>query len=352
MDGYFDSGLDAQPMSEGDDRRAELLEGVSEDLKEGATDALDALEILRMTDWIFSLGTDDAGFRKMQDDTAALYREFSDADIDHESAEGLQSLIMKHDAVWKALQRDSKPKLDDARQFLDVWRGSAANAVKAYLNELADAFTEVETKITVLESDLVAAREAIAAARQDLNNLGSTFKKTAEDYQKSQERKREAAMSKVLAATFAGAVTGLLTVATAGAGAAAGATIFTAANGALIAGNAAGGAITAVVANQAEITGDNAFDLYQSFADSAGKIREGAGEAAQTLANRIGDEAVDLPKIPDAPDVSPGSSFDPDNFETDHTSRQTEKNVRDRNVDIAPDGRVSHDNGTVGLLNG
>jgi hypothetical protein len=140
-------------------------------------------------------------------------------------------------------------------------------------------------------------------------------------------------------------------VATAGAGAVAGATVFTAANGALVAGNAAGGAITAMVANQAEITGDNAFDLYQSFLDSAGKIRDGAGEAAQTLANRIGDEAVDLPTIPDAPDVSPGSSFDPSNFETDHTSRGTEKNVRDANVDIAPDGRVSG-GGTMERLDG
>ncbi|MBE1500333.1 hypothetical protein H4696_007433 [Amycolatopsis lexingtonensis] len=352
MDGYFDSGLDAQPMSSGDDRRAELLEGISEDLQEGANDALDALEILRVTDWIFGMGSDEAGFKKMQDDTAGVYREFSDADIDHESADGLQHLIMKHDAVWKALQRDSKPKLDDARQFLDVWRGSAANAVKAYLNELADAFTEVETKITVLESDIVAAREAIASARQDLNNLGSTFKQTAEDYQKAQERQREAAMSKVLAATFAGAVTGLLTVATAGAGAVAGASVFTAANGALIAGNAAGGAITAVVANQAEIKGDNAFDLYQSFAESAGKIRSGAEDAAQTLADRIGDESVDLPKIPDAPDVSPGSSFDPSNFETDHTSRRTEKNVRDANVDIAPDGRLSSGATHAGRLDG
>ena len=354
MDGYFDTGLDAEPMSSGEDRRAELLEGISADLIDGANDALDAFEVLRRTDFLLFGGFDDSNenVRKMQDEIAGVYREFSDADIDHESTSGLQSLIMKHDAVWKELQRESGPKLDDARQFLDVWRGSAANAVKAYLNELADTFTAVTSKITVLESDIVAAREAVASARQDLNNLGSTFKQTAEDYQKDQERKREAAMSKVLAATFAGAVTGLLTVATAGAGAAAGATIFTAANGALIAGNAAGGAITAVVANQTEIKGDNAMDLYSSFMDSAGKIRDGAGEAATTLANRINDEAVDLPKIPDSPDVSPGSSFDPDNFETDHTSRQTEKNVRDKHVDIAPDGRVSEDNGRLERLNG
>jgi hypothetical protein len=342
VDGYFDTGLDAEPMSTGADRRAELLEGISEDLKDGANDALDAIDVLRTTEFLL-FGFDDSNenVRKMQDEVAGIYREFSDADIDHDSTSGLQNLIMKHDAVWKQLQRESKPKLDDARQFLEVWRGSAANAVKAYLNQLADAFTEVETKITVLESDVVAAREAIASARQDLSNLGTTFLETAKKYKEDQSRKREAAMSKVLAATFAGAVAGLLTVASAGVAAPAGAAVFTMANGALVAGNAAGGAISAMVANKAEIAGDNAFDLYQSFVDSAGKIRDGAAEAAQTLANRIGDEAVDLPKIPDPPDVSPGSSFDPSNFETDHTSRQTEQNVREANVDIAPDGEVS-----------
>jgi hypothetical protein len=354
MDGYFDTGLDAEPKSSGDDRRAELMEGISADLTDGATDALDALEVLRTTAlWMFGFDDSSEQFRKMQDETAGIYREFSDADIDHESTDGLQNLIMKHDAVWKQLQRDSGPKLDDARQFLDVWRGAAANAVKAYLNELADAFTEVATKITVLESDVVAAREAIASARQDLNNLGSTFLETAKKYQDDQSRKHEAALSKVLAATFAGAVAGMLTVASAGVAAPAGAAIFTAANGALVAGNAAGGAISAVVANQAEITGDNVMDLYQSFLDSAGKIRDGMGETSTTLANRIGDEAIDLPQIPDSPDVSPGSSFDPSNFETDHTSRQTEKNVRDANVDIQPDGEVADaGGGSVGSLNG
>jgi hypothetical protein len=354
MDGYFDTGLDAEPMSSGADRRAELLEGISEDLKDGANDALDAIDVLRQTNFIMFGFNDDSNenVRRMQDEVAGVYREFSDADIDHGSTTGLQSLIMQHDAVWKQLQRDSKPKLDDARQFLEEWRGSAANAVKAYLNDLANVFTDVETKITVLESDLVAAREAVASARQDLSNLGSTFKQTAEDFQKSQERQHASAMSKVLAATFAGAITGLLAVSTGGAGLAAGGTIFTAANGAMVAGNAAGAAITTAVANKTEIKGDDAFDLYDSFMESVAKIRDGAGDAAQTLANRIGDEAVDLPAIPDSPDVSPGSSFDPDNFETDHTSRKTEKNVRDANVDIAPNGRVSSGATHVGTLDG
>jgi hypothetical protein len=346
MDGYFDTGLDAEPMSSGEDRRAELLEGISEDLNVGANDALDALEILKRTDWAFGVGTDEAYFRRIQDEVAGIYREFSDADIDHESPSGLQNLIMMHDATWRQLEEASTPKLEDALQFLEKWRGSAANRVKAYLHELAGSFDKVREKITVLESDLVAARELVASARQDLNSLGSTFKSTAEDYQKAQERQRESAMSKVLAGTFAGAVAGLLAVSTGGAG------LTLVAAGATIAGNAAGGMITATVANQTEIKGDNSFDLYQSFLDSVDKIRDGAGEAVTALVNKISDEAANLPAIPDSPDVSPGSSFDPDNFETDHTSRKTEKNVRDANVDIAPNGRVSSGATHVGTLDG
>lgn len=347
MDDFFGTGLDTQAAG---DRRAELLQGVSADLLGGANDALDALDILRAADWMV-FGMDEI-FQRNQDEIAGIYREFSAADIDHESADGLQSMIMKHDAVWKQLQRDSQPKLDDARQFLTSWRGSAANEVKAYLNQLTDTFTAVTSKITVLESDLVAAREAVASARQDLSNLGTTFKQTAQNYQKTQDRQNDAAMSKVLAGTFAGAVAGLLTVVTAGVAAPAGAALFTIADGAVIAANAAGGAITAMVNNQAQIQGDNAADLYRSFIDSVGKIRDGATNAATTLANRIHDEAADLPPIPDSPDVSPGSSFDPNNFETDHTSRRTEQKVRDANVDITPDGRTSSSTTSPGRLNG
>jgi hypothetical protein len=97
---------------------------------------------------------------------------------------------------------------------------------------------------------------------------------------------------------------------------------------------------------------NDALEVLKRTLDSAGKIRDGAGEAATTLANRISDEAVDLPEIPDAPDVSPGARFDPGNFETGHTSRGTEKNVRDADVDIAPDGRVWSGAGHAGRLDG
>jgi len=296
MDGYFDTGLDAEPMSSGDDRRAELLEGISADLLEGANAALDAVDVLRTTDFLlFGFDNSNENVRKMQDEIAGVYREFSDADIDHESASGLQHLIMGHDAVWKELQRDSKPKLDDARQFLEVWRGSAANAVKAYLNELADTFTEVETKITILEADLVAAREAIASARQDLNNLGSTFKKTAEDYQKSQERKREAAMSKVLAATFAGAVTGLLTVATAGAGAAAG-------------GGSGTGASRVSVAIWSPVSGPRRYDIAHRVAKTTGW----AAFALTSMNCRLASPPIAASRaatsVPPAADRSPSST--------------------------------------------
>ncbi|MFD9962963.1 hypothetical protein [Amycolatopsis sp. NPDC058986] len=347
MDGYF-GALDAETTSGEDGNRAALLEGISDDLLDGANDALDAIEYLRYSDFMAMKMYD---WDKMRQEVAGAYREFSDADIDRESTKGLQEMINQFDKIWKTLQEDSKTKLDQAEKRMEYWRGEAANAVKSYINDLSETYARVETKITVLESDVVAAREAIATARQDLSNLGSAFKETAKKFQKDKAQQSDAAASKVLAAAFAGAVTGLLAVATGGAGAAAGGAIFTAANGAMVAGNVAGAALSQVVANSAEVSGDNVLDIYASFMDNVDKIRSGMGDTADDLAKHIGIESRDLPQIPPPPDVSPGDHFDPGNFETGHTSRQTEKRVRDSGVDIAPDGTVSNGgNGTAGSV--
>ncbi|GAA4542543.1 hypothetical protein [Amycolatopsis samaneae] len=343
MDGYF-GALDAETTSGQDDDRTQLLEGISADLVDGANDALDAIEYLRYSDFFAMQGYD---WGKMREDVAGVYREFSDADIDRESTEGLQEMINQIDKIWKTLQEDSKTKLDQAEKRMEYWRGEAANAVKSYINDLSETYARVETKITVLESDVVAAREAIATARQDLSNLGSAFKETAKKFQKDKAQQSDAAGSKVLAAAFAGAVTGLLAVATGGAGAAAGGAVFTAANGALVAGNAAGAALSQVVANSTEVSGDNVMDIYTSFMENADKIRSGMGDTSEDLAQHIGIESRDLPSVPPPPDVSPGDHFDPDNFETGNTSRQTEKRVRDSGVDIAPDGTIGNRGGSV-----
>ncbi|MGC7094431.1 hypothetical protein ACPZ19_07200 [Amycolatopsis lurida] len=343
MDDYFG----AVETTSYENNREAHLEGISDDLLDGANDALDALDILRWTElWMPEDQVED--WRKQ---VASVYREFSAADIERDSESGLQALINEQDKIWKALIDNSKSELDQAEKRLEHWRGDAANDVKAYINNLAHTFDRVGTKITVLESDVVAAREAIASARGDLSKLGESFKAVAEKYREDQERKSESAGLKVLGAAFAGAVAGLLTVATAGAGAAAGAAVLSAtAKGAIIAGNVAGSAISATIANAAEITGDNVFELVGSFFENTDKLREGMIDAMDDLAKQIDIEAEDLPAIPPPPDVSPGSSFNPDDFETERLDKDRERKVRDSGVDIAPDGKVDSSAGSPAPL--
>ncbi|AXB47984.1 hypothetical protein [Amycolatopsis albispora] len=343
MDEYFG----AVETTSYDNNREAHLEGISEDLLDGANAALDALDILRWTE--FWMPEDEV--EKWRKQTADIYREFSAADIDRDSDSGLQALINEQDKIWKALIDNSKSELDQAEKRLEHWRGDAANDVKAYINNLAHIYDRVGTKITVLESDVVAAREAIASARGDLVNLGESFKAVAEKYQEDKSKKSESAMLKVLGAAFAGAVAGLLTVATAGAGAAAGAAVLSAtAKGAIIAGNVAGSAISASIANAAEITGDNIFELVSSFFEQTDKLRDAMVTSMEDLAKQIDIEAEDLPAIPPPPDVSPGSSFDPDSFETERLDKDRERRVRESGVDIAPDGQVDSAGGAPAPL--
>ncbi|MDI5981872.1 hypothetical protein [Amycolatopsis magusensis] len=340
MDDNYFSALDAEGVGTTDwgdyeNNRETHLEGIGEDLLDGANDALDAIDVLRWTEMFLP----EEVFEEMRKTVAGVYREFSEADIDRDSDAGLQALINEHDKIWKALIDGSMSELDQAEKRLEHWRGEAANDVKAYLGNLAHTYDRIGTKITVLESDVVAAREAIASARGDLTKLGESFKAVAEKYQEEQSKKSESATMKVLGAAFAGTVAGLLTVATAGAGAAAGAAVLSAtAKGAIIAGNVAGSAISAAIANASEIRGDSASDLYESFIENTDKLRQGMIDAMADLAQQIDIEAEDLPKVPPPPDVSPGDSFDPDAFETERLDKDTERKVRDSGVDIAPDG--------------
>lgn len=340
MDGYF-TALDTDSTAAADDRTA-LLEGVAEELQQGANDAMDAIDYLCWSGMaLIGTGPDQA-----KQDVANIFREFSDADLG--AADGLQYLINQLDKTWKALQDNSKSQLDQAEKLLGVWRGEAANGAKAAISQLAATFTRVESKITVLESDVVAAREAIASARQDLANLGSTFKASAAQFVQENAQQNDGWLTKVLVEGFAGAVTGLLVVVSDGVGAAEGGAVFTMARGALVAGHAAGQAITASVENAATISGDSAKDLYQSFLDNVDKIRQGMSAGSDDLAANIGVEARDLPTVPPPPDVSPGGHFDPGNFETADTSPQTEKRVRAADVDITPEGNYAAPPGNPG----
>jgi hypothetical protein len=340
MDGYFNA-LDAQTTSGDGDDRATLLEGISDDLIDGANDAFDALDIFREFLWYEYGGRDVVSLDDEKKDTADLFREFSEADIDYTSASGLQTMIQDYEGIWNAFQDNSKTSLDRSLTLLSEWRGEGAESAKTYVEGLVNTYARVGTKLTVLESDLVAAREAIASARTDLTTLAASFKSAAEKYVRDKERQSDSAMYMVLAVAFGAAVTGLLAVATAGAGAAAGAAVFTVADGAIVAGQTAGAAISAGIAAKADVSGDSVSTIYQSFCDNADRIREGMFRTSDALVSRIRTETHNLPIVPESPDVSPGDAFDPSDFETDHTSKDTEKRVRDGNVDIQPDGDVS-----------
>jgi len=333
-DEYFTMSTSWVPMEPID--RGPLLEGISDDLEDGLNAALDGVESLRKADsslWLVLDGMKEK-YEEMPDRIAAMYREFSQADL--KRGDGLQSLIDRYESVWKVLRQDSKTKLDQAEKRLEFWRGEAANNAKAYIGELAEAYDLVESHITVLESDVVAAREAIASAREDLSELGRSFKQVGEDYERDQAEQARSAHSKVLAAVFSGAVTGLLAASAIPSGGAT-AGLLVLARGATFAANVAGSAITSSI--QREIRGKNGLELFDSFKESVEKIRTQMEDAADDLVGDIDAHAKDLPKVPPPPDVSPGDHFDPDDFETSHTSRETEQNVREADVDIAPDGK-------------
>lgn len=341
MDEYF-GALNTQSTGfQGGASRESLLEGVSKDLVKGANDALDAVEMLQMSMLGIGISPDGKDGEATRQEVADLFREFSEADIDYNSESGLQRMIEHYEGIWHAFEDGSKTKLDRALVLLRLWRGEGAESAKSYIAGLVTTYGRVGTKLTVLESDLVAAREAVATARADLTTLSASFKAAAEKYLREKENLEESIFYKVVAAGFAAAVTGLLTVATAGAAAAAGAAVWTAAQGAIVAGQTAGAAIAVGIESQGQLLGDNPHSLYKSFRDNADLIRHGMFRASDALVSRIRTEINDLPVIPEPPDVSPGETFDPSNFETEKTDKDTEKAVRDKNVDINADGEFA-----------
>ncbi|WP_410662799.1 hypothetical protein [Amycolatopsis sp. lyj-84] len=333
MDGYFNA-LDAETASESDGN-AKLLEGISDDLTTGAEKALAAVDFLFQQPWL-GMDADLSGGRKEQ--VRDFFLEFSDAELVG-AENSLQTMIEAYEGLWNAFQ-DTKAPLDRSLVLLLKWRGEGAESAKSYIQGLVNTYARVGTKLTVLEADIVAARDAIATARADLSNLAASFLTAAEKYLDDKERQDESALSKALAATFAAAVTALLVAAVPPAGGLTAAAFFTTANGVQVAGAAAGAGLATAATVQADIVGDSPETIYNSFHDGVVGIREGMFRATESLISKINVEINNLPVIPEPPDVSPGETFDPGNFETENTDKGTEKRVRDRNVDISNDGRV------------
>ncbi|WET79701.1 hypothetical protein P3102_00065 [Amycolatopsis sp. QT-25] len=331
MDGYF-TALDAETTAGGGDKNTELLEGITHDLRAGAEKAYIALDLLFM-DWLIGSDVDLSGGRKEQ--VRDFFLEFSEAELVGENS--LQTMIEAYESFWNAFQ-DTKAPLDRSLVLLLKWRGEGA---ESYIQGLVNTYSRVGTKLTVLEADIVAARDAIATARADLSALASSFLTAAEKYREDQERQDESALMKAVAAGFAGAVAALLVAAVPPVGATlTAATFFTTANGVQVAGAAAGAGLSTLVSENASIIGDSPETIYNSFHDGVVNIREGMFRATESLISKINVEINNLPIVPDPPDVSPGASFDPGNFETENTDKGTEKRVRDQNVDISNDGRI------------
>ncbi|WP_409489509.1 hypothetical protein [Amycolatopsis sp. cmx-11-12] len=331
MDGYFNA-LDAETTAEGGN--SELLEGITDDLKAGAEKAFAAVDLLFQP--FFGTDVDLSGGRKEQ--LRDFFLEFSDAELIG-SENSLQTMIEAYEGLWNAFQ-DTKAPLDRSLVLLLKWRGEGAETAKSYIQGLVNTYARVGTKLTVLEADIVAARDAIATARADLSNLAASFLTAAEKYRDDKERQDESALSKALAATFAAAVTALLVAAVPPAGGLTAAAFFTTANGVQVAGAAAGAGLATAATVQADIVGDSPEMIYNSFHDGVVNIRESMFRATESLISKIHVEINNLPIIPDPPDVSPGETFDPGNFETENTDKGTEKRVRDKNVDISNDGKI------------
>ncbi|MEV7552645.1 hypothetical protein AB0N89_23800 [Amycolatopsis sp. NPDC089917] len=332
MDGYFNA-LDAETTSE-EGGNAELLEGISDDLSAGAEKALAAVDLLFQQPWL-GVDADLSGGRKEQ--VRDFFLEFSEAEL--VGANSLQTMIEAYERLWNAFQ-DTKAPLDRSLALLLKWRGEGAESAKSYIQGLVNTYSRVGTKLTVLEADLVAARDAIATARGDLSTLAASFLTAAEKYLDDKERQDESALQKALAATFAAAVTALLVAAVPPAGGLTAAAFFTTANGVQVAGAAAGAGLATAATVQADIVGDSPESIYNSFHDGVVNIRESMFRTSESLISKINVEINNLPVIPDPPDVSPGDTFDPGNFETENTDKGTEKRVRDKNVDISNDGKI------------
>ncbi|MFD5243214.1 hypothetical protein ACFWIW_01655 [Amycolatopsis sp. NPDC058340] len=329
MDGYFNA-LDAESTA-GFGDNSKLLEGISHDLTAGAEKAYAALDLLYPP--FFGSDVDLSG--GLKEEVRDFFIEFSEAELVGENS--LQTMIEAYEGLWNAFQ-DTKAPLDRSLVLLLKWRGEGAETAKSYIQGLVNTYSRVGTKLTVLEADIVAARDAIATARADLSTLAASFLTAAEKYRDDKERQDESALVKALAATFAAAVTALLVAAAPPAGLTA-ATFFTTANGVQVAGAAAGAGLSTLVSENAAIVGDSPEMIYNSFHDGVVNIREAMFRASESLISKINTEINNLPIIPEPPDVSPGETFDPGNFETENTDKGTEKRVRDQNVDISKDGK-------------
>jgi hypothetical protein len=305
-------------------RREEQLSGICDELREHANKALDAYEALKMRDLVMS-----SLWESTEGTIEQAFRDFSDSNVD-----GLQELACGTDgtgglaAAWRTMEEGCEAEFEAVRRGLDGWYGDAAEAASFYTDQLADDYKRSITNISELESGVVAARDLIHTARQDLRNATDSFCSAVEQYIET-ENASEVTFSQVLAAGFGGAVCGLLTVSTGGA-------VAPIASGAAAAAAGVGGALSGLLelVPSGPVAGDTAMDVFSSYLDEIDKLKDHVERAADDLVNEINRTIGQLPDIQRPPDVSPGDTFDPDEFRADGLSDSLERAVRDLRVDL------------------
>ncbi|WP_027945985.1 hypothetical protein [Amycolatopsis taiwanensis] len=258
---------------------------------------------------------------RWKDEIRSRFLDFSRADLEPGSPNGLQAIIDDLGSLREPLPHDGKPKLRQAYDELNDWHGDGATAAKSSLLRLQEDYDQVYTSLSILQSDVVAAREMVAKGRSDLVGLAADFKSAAEQYHRT-EQANQFGFSEVLKAAFAGAVTGLLAV---GAGE-------VLAPGALIAGNVAGSMAVSAANAQVPLDGEKPDEIQGDFIDAIDRIKDGIDQTVNQLVHDI--NTLQLPKLQDPPDVSPGRTFDPDDFGTPDTPGDVRRRVRGSGKDI------------------
>lgn len=272
------------------------------------------------------------------------FREFSEAEFDAANGGRLQDLINDLGQVREPLTK-AADLVQQAHDNLASWHGEAADNAKVKLLNLRADYVPVNngtnslySALSVLEADVVAMREIYASARDDLRRLTQAFRDSAGDYQAQQKAAGHAFWSKLLAGTADAVIAGALVVVTGGLAA-----------GVEAASVAATGTLVDTSVER-DLAGGDPQGIYDGYIQHIQDIESHAQLAVQALVTKIHSEIQGWPPLTPPPDVSPGNSFDPDDFGTAETPDDIERGVRGAGRDIpAADGaRGDHGHGAPG----
>jgi hypothetical protein len=319
--------------------RSALLDGIDDELRDAANKAIDAVALVWCATYLpwDPLPWEELVIPKVEEyapDVLRPFRLMSGHDIQGmtDLIEGYETTLRNFTPNMQAEEPEELPELRRAYDLLnDNWYGEGAEAATLYVAQLSQAFQGSALLISEVAGGVIAARETIATARDDLVNLADTFYAAAEEYVESKQSNKPA-LGRMLGWTTLGVAVALVT-------------------GGGISGvvAAVGGIAGSLIANEVakaetgSVSGDGPEEIIASYLEEADKLISRTTETAEEIARKIRErtEAISEYPVPPPPDVSPGDAFDPDDFRTDTLPGEIEQNVRDANVDIGIDGNWS-----------